>query len=224
LSIKLNALNLIPNKVVAFILLLCYIFIREGATIMAEKLVTRRGIGAMQDNTCQDGEFVSRALHLNLQIRKLGSNGKPKTQQDMEDRITQYFELCEQAQLNPTVEGLAMAVDYDRRSLFEISKGTFNLPFMDIVKKAKDFIANYDAILAASNKMNSAVYCFRSKNFYGMKDNIQIEAISNQSGDVPNQSGVDLQELPEAPTIEIDAGKVVEEELKKREAIELAQN
>ena len=57
-----------------------------------------------------------------------------------------------------------------------------------------------------------------------MKDNIQVEAISNQSGDVPNQSGVDLQELPEAPTIEIDAGKVVEEELKKREAVEFAQN
>lgn len=58
----------------------------------------------------------------------------------------------------------------------------------------------------------------------GMRDSVQIEAISNQSGDVPNQSGVDLQELPEAPTIEIDAGKVVEEELKKREAVELAQN
>ena len=48
----------------------------------------------------------------------------------------------------------------------EIGKGTFNQPFMDIIKNAKDFIANYDAILAASNKMNSAVYCFRSKNFY----------------------------------------------------------
>ena len=59
---------------------------------------------------------------------------------------------------------------------------------------------------------------------YGMRDSVQIEAISNQSGDVPNQSGVDLQELPEAPTIEIDAEKVVQEELKKREAVELAQN
>lgn len=169
-----------------------------------EKLIKRRGIGAIQDNTCQDGEFVSRALSLNLKIRELGLRGKPKTPQEMEDRITEYFTLCQQAQLNPTVEGLALAVDYDRRSLFEIGKGTFNQPFMDIVKNAKDFIAGYDAILAASNKMNSAVYCFRSKNFYGMKDQVQIEAVSNQSGDIPNQSGVNLQELPEAPAIEAE--------------------
>lgn len=54
----------------------------------------------------------------------------------------------------------------------------------------------------------------------GMRDNIQIEAISNQSGDVPNQTGVDLQELPEAPTAQIEAKKVVEKELEKRAAIE----
>lgn len=177
------------------------------AEMLEEKLIKRRGIGAIQDNTCQDGEFVSRALSLNLKIRELGLRGKPKTPQEMEDRITEYFTLCQQAQLNPTVEGLALAVDYDRRSLFEIGKGTFNQPFMDIVKNAKDFIAGYDAILAASNKMNSAVYCFRSKNFYGMKDQVQIEAVSNQSGDIPNQSGVNLQELPEAPAIEVEAEK-----------------
>ena len=172
--------------------------------MVEEKLIKRRGIGAMQDNSCQDGEFVSRALRLNINIRNLGKAGKPKTVQEMEDRIDQYFSLCQEAQLNPTVEGLALAIDYDRRSLFEISRGTFNLPFMDTVKKAKDFIANYDAILAASNKMNSAVYCFRSKNFYQMKDTVQVEAISNQSGDIPNQSGVDLEELPEAPAIEAE--------------------
>ena len=178
---------------------------------MEEKLITRRGIGAIQDNTCQDGEFVSRALDLNLKIRSLGLRGKPKTPQEMQDRITEYFSLCQEARLNPTVEGLALAVNYDRRSLFDMSNGRFNLPFADIVKDAKDFIAGYDAILAASNKMNSAVYCFRSKNFYGMKDNIQIEAVSNQSGDIPNQTGGILEELPEAPTIEQVAEKIIEQ-------------
>jgi hypothetical protein len=177
---------------------------------MAEtKSIGRRNIGAMQDNSCQDGEFVSRALALNLKIRQLGLQGKPKTQEEMQDRITEYFTLCQEAQLNPTVEGLALAVNYDRRSLFDISNGRFNLPFADIIKNAKDFIANYDAILAASNKMNSAVYCFRSKNFYGMKDTVQVEAVSNQSGDVPNQTGGILETLPEAPTIEVE-GKTLE--------------
>lgn len=172
--------------------------------MVEEKLIKRRGIGAMQDNSCSDGEFVSKALRLNINIRNLGKAGKPKTVQEMEDRIDQYFEVCQEAQLNPTVEGLAMAIDYDRRTLFDIQNAKAKIQFSDTVKKAKDFIANYDAILASSNKMNSAVYCFRSKNFYQMKDSVQIEAVSNQSGDVPNQSGVDLAELPEAPAIEVE--------------------
>lgn len=106
------------------------------------------------------------------------------------------------------MNGLALAVDYDRRTLFEIQKGNQSQPFMDIVKKAKDFIANYDAILAASNKMNSAVYCFRSKNFYGMKDVQQVEVAPTASGDVPNNADDMVATLPEAPNvIEVDSEK-----------------
>lgn len=106
------------------------------------------------------------------------------------------------------LNGLALAVDYDRRSLFDIQNGKANLPFSDIVKKAKDFIANYDAILAASNKMNSAVYCFRSKNFYGMKDVQQVEVAPTASGDIPNNADDMVATLPDAPdVIEIDSKK-----------------
>ena len=168
-----------------------------------KSVVTRRGIGAIQDNTCTDTAFVQKVLALNIDIRKMGQQGKPKTQVDMQDRINDYFQLCQSYGLNPTVEGLALAVDYDRRSLFDIQNGKANLPFSDIVKKAKDFIANYDAILAASNKMNSAVYCFRSKNFYGMKDVQQVEVAPTASGDVPNNGGDILATLPEAPENEV---------------------
>lgn len=51
----------------------------------------------------------------------------------------------------------------------------------------------------------------------GMRDSVQIEAVSNQSGDIPNQSGVNLAELPEAPTaIEGVAEKVAEKVLDQR--------
>lgn len=170
----------------------------------AEKIIKRKGIGAIQDNSCQDGDFVSKALSLNLKIRELGLRGKPKTRDEMQDRITEYFSLCQEAQLTPTVEGLALAINYDRRTLFDIQNAKTKIQFTDIVKEAKDFIAGYDAILAASNKMNSAVYCFRSKNFYGMKDTVQIESNFNQSGDMPKDANGILEELPEAPAIEVE--------------------
>lgn len=48
-------------------------------------------------------------------------------------------------------------------------------------------------------KQNSAVYIFRSKNFYGMKDVQQIEAAVTPNADVPNNSNDLLQSLPEVP-------------------------
>lgn len=95
--------------------------------------------------------------------------------------------------------GLAIALDYDRRSLFEIARGSFRPDFVDIVKKAKDMIANYDATFAQNGKQNSAVYIFRSKNFYGMKDVQQIEAAVTPTGDIPTNSDDLVSALPEAP-------------------------
>lgn len=79
------------------------------------------------------------------------------------------------------------------------------LPFMDIIKKAKDFICNYDAILAQSNKLNAAIYCFRSKNMYGMKDVQEIKATSDFTTDPQNPEEVvaALPDVDEKDFIEI---------------------
>ena len=95
--------------------------------------------------------------------------------------------------------GLAIALDYPRSSLFDIQNGVFKPEFTDIVKKAKDLIATYDATFAQNGKQNSAVYIFRSKNFYGMKDVQTLEANTFVSGDVPNNAGEMLSALPEVP-------------------------
>lgn len=118
------------------------------------------------------------------------------------------FNFANLTVLTLLLNGLALAVDYDRRSLFDIQNGKGRLAFSDTVKKAKDFIANYDAILASANKINSAVYCFRSKNFYGMKDVQQVEVAPTASGDVPNNADDMVATLPEAPNvIEVDTEK-----------------
>jgi hypothetical protein len=98
------------------------------------------------------------------------------------------------------LNGLAIAIDYDRKSLFDITdRARFKPEFADIIKKAKDMIANYDATFAQNGKQNSAVYIFRSKNFYGMKDVQQIEAVAPTNGDVPTNGDDIISALPEAP-------------------------
>lgn len=168
-----------------------------------EKLsMGRRNIGAIQDNRPKnkdDMEFAKIVNTINMELWNLSLNGKPKTVTELQDRIQQFLTIYAKYGINPTVEGLAIALDYDRKSLFAIEREHFKPEFVDTIKKTKDMIANYDATFAQNGKQNSAVYIFRSKNFYGMKDVQQIEAAVTPSGDVPNNSDDLLSALPEAP-------------------------
>lgn len=103
------------------------------------------------------------------------------------------------------LNGLALATDYDRRTLFDIENHKAKLQFSDAIKKAKEFIASYDAILAQSNKLNAAIYCFRAKNMYGMKDVQEIKATSDFTTDPQNPEEVvaALPDVDEKDFIEI---------------------
>ena len=155
-----------------------------------------RNIGKIQDNKIKDKEFAQRILGLCLEARKLGKLGKPKTVQEMEDRIDDYLGKCFEAGLPPTVEGMAMSIDYDRTTVYQIEHEMANVKFSNVVKRAKDFIANYDASLGMSNKLNAAIYCFRAKNMYGMKDVQEIKATAGYNTDPANPEAV-VESLPD---------------------------
>lgn len=81
---------------------------------------------------------------------------------------------------------MALSIDYDRGTVYDIEHRKAKVQFSDSIKRAKDFIANYDASLGMSNKLNAAIYCFRAKNMYGMKDVQEIKATSDFSTDPQN--------------------------------------
>lgn len=143
-----------------------------------ELQMTRGGIDAITKPKPTDDNFVKKNLFLNLEIMKLANKGKPKTEKEMEKRIEDFFTLCAEASLPPTVEGLALATGYDRKTLFDLEyQRNGVVHYSDLIKRAKAFIANYDAVSGISNKMNSAIYAFRAKNIYGMRDVQEVRAV-----------------------------------------------
>ena len=125
-----------------------------------------------------DESFVKKNLSLNLELMKLSQFRKPESREEIQERIARFFELCDKADLPPTVEGLALATGYDRRILFDIEHQRNGMvKFHDEIVTAKNLIANYDAVSGVSNKMNSAIYAFRAKNLYGMRDVQEVRAV-----------------------------------------------
>ena len=49
----------------------------------------------------------------------------------------------------------------------------------DIIKKAKEFIATMEAELARDGEINSTVYIFRAKNYFGMADKQEVVVTPN---------------------------------------------
>lgn len=172
----------------------------------------RRNIGALHDNkpkTDKDKELAKKVLTFNLKVMQLGHD-KPKSPEELADRFDDYLSMCAQEGMPPTVEGLALCSGWARTTFYEIEQGKYNVEFTNTIKKAKDYVCNYDASMATLNKVNAPIYIFRAKNFYDMKDVQEIKAGPMNDPTKPNNENDILNAMPELP--ESKSASIVEVE------------
>ena len=113
---------------------------------------------------------------------------KPKAVADDEiaERLAEYFERTFGEGKLPTVEGMCLALGYAKETIWRWETGAEgSTPVRrDLIKKAKHLIATYDANLVTEGKVHPTTYIFRSKNYYGMKDEVEhIITPNNPLGD-----------------------------------------
>lgn len=152
-----------------------------------------------------DKEYISNLWKFSMQVRALNT-GRVKSEQEMEERIQKLFEICYQTGNMPTYESLAVACGIPSRTFYDMKLGKYEgyKEYSRVIMKAKEQIAMIESAMVRDGKIPPSLWQFRAKNYLGMRDVQQIEAVSNQSGDIPNQSVIDLAELPEAPAIEAE--------------------
>ena len=106
--------------------------------------------------------------------------GLPMVQTDVDvaNRLNMFFDRCHETGEAPTVEKMCLALgtyyvkvnewEHNRRLRPGMSQAT-----TEMIRKAKQMIAAYDAELVMSGQLNASAYFFRSKNYYGMKDQVE---------------------------------------------------
>jgi hypothetical protein len=118
------------------------------------------------ENTSLVGKILTESLE-SYRMEKVHSD------EELLDRLDQYFTRCAAKDIKPTVEEMCMYTGYVRSTIWDWEtgrKGGFSPRTGDIIKKAKEYIALFDARLLLEGKLNPVSYIFRSKNYYGMKD------------------------------------------------------
>lgn len=134
---------------------------------------------ASRDNMSQDKALVSKLLGEVLTEYK-----KPKVRDDEEltERLNDYFERCAKNGQIPTVEEMALSTGYSIKTVWGWQTGEkrgFSTQTGEIIRKSKSFLQTFDAKLVVAGKMNFLAYCFRAKNYYGMADKQEVVLTPN---------------------------------------------
>ena len=102
------------------------------------------------------------------------------------ERIADFFEICTNEDITPTYELLGIYLGIARSTLNEWEQKRYKCitdTRAAMIHRAKETLAAYDAQLVVAGLMKETTYIFRSKNYYGMRDQVENVQIK-QSDDV----------------------------------------
>ena len=129
----------------------------------------------------------------------------------VQERLAEYFQIHFDADLKPTVAGMAMALGIDRRRLWEIRTGAklgghtpIELPTLtvDFIKKAYDFMENLMENYMQNGKINPVSGIFLMKNNFAYLDKVEHVITPNMNNDVDyNKEDIKARYAIDSPTL-----------------------
>lgn len=113
-----------------------------------------------------DKEYISNLWKFSMQVRALNT-GRVKSEQEMEDRIQQLFQICYQTGNMPTYESLAVACGIPSRTFYDMKLGNYEgyKEYSRVIKEAKEQIAMIESAMVRDGKIPPSLWQFRAKNY-----------------------------------------------------------
>ena len=162
----------------------------DAITEFAQKNLTATGRGGKynfpQSVPPEDPGDAKRVLS---EVLNWFQKERANTNQEIFDRTIEFFQYCVERGERPTVEKYCLALGYGRSTVNEWKNGLHcDADRSNIIKKAFDALAAYDAGMATEGKLNPVPYIFRAKNYYGMKDQADLVITPNNPlGEMPTE-------------------------------------
>ena len=131
----------------------------------------------------------SKYLNHNLQIASLPSIDTANPKQ-VEKRIYEYFQICSDNDMKPSMAGMALAIGVSRSTLWEWSVGNIrSSTHLDTIKKAVQMLDAQMVDYMQNGKINPVSGIFLMKNNFGYKD--QQEVVVTPQAPLGEQRDVD---------------------------------
>ena len=181
--------------------------IKDVAEVKPKKKPRGKNIGETLSPVTEPGDN-SKYISVNLKLFNL-----PKIDlhdpNAVQERLSEYFTIHVEADLKPTVAGMAMALGIDRRRLWEIktdvSDRNRDLPTLtrDNIKKAYDFLETLWENYMHNGKINPVSGIFLAKNNFGYQDKVEHVLTPNVRSDSDyDAEDIKRRYLSDSPTLE----------------------
>lgn len=134
----------------------------------------------MGKNSCPQGQIddlePTTVQEIVSSLKQLHDRGKPTTDEEIKQRIDEYFSFCQQSSIRPGIESLCMALHISRTTLFNWNNGTnCSEKCQEYVQSAKAFIGAFIEQAMLGGKISPPSGIFLMKNWLSYKDAISIE-------------------------------------------------
>lgn len=108
-------------------------------------------------------------------LMELYQRGKPKTDEEVEKRLDEFFELCDKSSVRPGIESMRLALSISRQTLLNWERGEGCSPErQESIVRAKSFVVAFLEQLMLNNKIFPGSGIFFLKNWANYKDNVEI--------------------------------------------------
>ena len=119
-------------------------------------------------------------------FNKIGGPYAFESVEQLKTDVSEYIKLCYETSTIPTVASASMWLGCHRDTLYAHSNNS-NSPFSDTCKKLIDLCHISMENGAIKGKVNSVLYMFLGKNYFGLKDDKNITVSAQQGSDVNSQ-------------------------------------
>lgn len=117
----------------------------------------------------------------------------PRDLTELLDRVNEFFAYCADNEVVPTMEMFSLAMGTVRAEVSRwVNQQTKGPVYSRVCQKAIELISAMDADMALHGKIQPVVYIFRSKNYYGLKD--QADIVVNQADGIEHKTADELKE------------------------------
>lgn len=135
-------------------------------------------------------------------LRQLHDRGKPESDEEVRQRIDDYFAFCEESSIRPGIESLSLSLHISRQSLYRWSNGEdCSAERAEMIQSAKAFISAYIEQAMLSGKISPPSGIFLMKNWLGYKDTISLDE------SVPHERMNQALSAAELPKLKLPAGQ-----------------